>query len=169
MVTHQGTVSQVLQVMLHKTAAIGAFLGYQTHGMNFSMLTYCQWNLEPSNRQTGKRPTEETKNGNHLLPYEENSFNFKACTRSPLLFRLLPPHFLQSPLRWFPFPSLSQAASRDLIFQVHMWMVSAMKQIVIQWEIEVQHFKQGTNKKDDKPELAHIFEWQPKWLHAQQQ
>lgn len=48
MVTLQSIASQALQLPLHKTAVIGAYLECQTHGMSFSMLIYCQKDSEPS-------------------------------------------------------------------------------------------------------------------------
>ena len=47
--------------------------------------------------------------------------NFEGCTLSAqLILMLIHPRFLRCLVHWFPFPSFSQAASRDPTFLVHM-------------------------------------------------
>jgi hypothetical protein len=48
MVTLLVIVSQALRLTLHRTAVIGVYLEYQTYGMKYYMLIYCQWDSEPS-------------------------------------------------------------------------------------------------------------------------
>lgn len=43
--------SQEPLLTLLKTAAIGVYLEFQTHGMSFSMLSYCQWDIELGDTQ----------------------------------------------------------------------------------------------------------------------
>lgn len=51
--THQATANQVLQILHHKTAAIGVYLECPTLGMNFYTPSCWQRDLKPDRYENG--------------------------------------------------------------------------------------------------------------------
>ena len=154
-VTLQTTASLGLLLKHHKTAAIGAYPECQILGMNFSRLTFWQ------------KASETWINEQGILPWG-TSFTSSVSVYFALIIHL---HSQWVSPQWFPFPSPSQAASKDPTSLLHMWTESANTQIKITmwWTIKSSQVDWNIINSYDPPILAHIFVLQLKLRHAQLQ